>query len=114
MSFLKPHAETPAEPIETPKATVRFAVPDPVRSSLDALHAIAEARERSERVIVSELQRLEDGFIVTMKALEDRVAMLQRENVEIQRRYDSLLKAQLENERHVHTLKELKRVLDSI
>lgn len=120
MSFLKPHVETAAPPAPPPapepsKGTFRFAPPDPqVRSSLDALEALAEARTRAERLILSELQRMEDSFIVALKHLEDRVAVQQQEMADLQRRYDALLKSQLQNDRHIQTLKELKRVLESV
>ena len=118
MSFLKPHVESAAPPPPAPdssKGAFRFASPDPqVRSSLDALDALAEARTRAERIILSELQRMEDSFIVTLKQLEDRVAVQQQEFAELQRKYDALLKSQLQNDRHIQTLKELKRVLESV
>ena len=120
MSFLKPHVEAAAPPAAQPapepaKGPFRFTAPDAqVRSSLDALDALAEARTRAERVLASELQRMEDSFIVTLKQLEDRLALQQQETAELQRRYDALLKSQLQNDRHIQTLKELKRVLESV
>ena len=120
MSFLKPHVEAAALPPPPPapepaKGPFRFNAPDPqVRSSLDALDALAEARTRAERILASELQRMEDSFIVALKQLEDRLAATQAELADVQRRYDNLLKNQLQNERHIQTLKELKRVLESV
>lgn len=112
MSFLKPQLEAAA----AAPSPFRFtSPPDPaVRSSLDALESLAEARGRTERVIASELQRMEDSFIATLRSLEDRLAAAQSELAEVQRKYDALLKNQLQNERHIQTLKELKRVLESV
>lgn len=114
MSFLKPHVEArPHEPAPPePKATYRIPVPE--HSPLDALHALGEARARAERIVASELSRMEDSFVVTLKALEDRLAATQAELSEMQRRYDQLLKNQLSNDRNLQTLRELKRVLDSV
>lgn len=109
MSFLKPHLQ-PAT-AEPPAAS---SADRGVETSLHALEALAEARTRAERVIVSELQRMEDSFIVTLKTLEDRLAVQQQELAELQRKYDQLLKNQLHNERNIQTLRELKRVLESI
>ena len=118
MSFLKPHLEAaapPAPPPATDRGAFRFAAPDPqVRSSLDALDALAEARTRAERILASELQRMEDSFIVALKQLEDRLGLQQQEMAELQRKYDALLKSQVQNDRHLQTLRELKRVLDSV
>lgn len=119
MSFLKPHAApSPSEPTQAHEATtvaVRYAPHDAsVQTSLHALEALAEARARAERVLGSELQRMEDSFIVTLKSLEDRLAIQQQEMTELQRKYDQLLKNQLANDRNLQTLRELKRVLESI
>lgn len=121
MSFLKPHLEHAASPAPTPtavelsKGPFRFTAPDAgVRTSLDALDALAESRMRAERILASEMKRMEDSFIATLKELEDRLATTQAALSDMERRYDNLLKTQLANERQVQTLKELKRVLDSI
>lgn len=118
MSFLKPHLEHAASPppaAEPAKGPFRFTAPDTgVRTSLDALDALAESRMRAERILASEMKRMEDSFIATLKELEDRLATTQAALSDMERRYDNLLKSQLNNERNVQTLRELKRVLESI
>lgn len=77
----------------------------------DPHKVLVEARAHAERVIVDEIQRIEDAYIAALREAKDRAEAAEAELAEIQAKHESIASELAESKQKLAVLHELKEKL---